>query len=98
MVVEPQRQIHHFLRFRHDLGSPGKAGTVKSLPVKSSFLDEAVVAVPVVRDEGLAFDADLVEELLAGFVITATHNPGDGSLSHRVVGPPYPEPASFFFG
>ena len=58
--------------------------------------DEAVVALPIIGHERLAFDADLVEELLACGVITATNNPGDGSPSNRVIGSPNPELMSFF--
>ena len=60
------------------------------------FGDEAVIAIPVVRDNGLAFDADFVEEPVACGVITATKNPGDGSPSNRVIGSPKPEFLSFF--
>ena len=52
--------------------------------------DEAVVTLPIVRDECFTFDADFVEELLACGVITATKNPGDGSPSNRVIGSPNP--------
>ena len=55
-----------------------------------AFGDEAVVALPIVGDERLTFDADFVEELLASGVITATKNPGDGSPSNRVIGSPNP--------
>ena len=60
------------------------------------FGDETVIPLPVVRDEGLTFDADFVEEPLACGVITATKNPGDGSPTNRVIGSPNPEFASFF--
>ena len=46
----------------------------------------AVIALPIIGDERLAFDADFGEELLACGVIPATKNPGDGSPSNRVIG------------
>jgi hypothetical protein len=51
---------------------------------------EAVIALPIVGDERLAFGADFVEELLACGVIRATKNPGDGSPIDRVIGSPKP--------
>ena len=54
------------------------------------FRDQAVVARPVVADEGLAFNAGFIEELLTCGVITATKNPGNGSPSERVIGAPNP--------
>ena len=50
--------------------------------------DTAVVAVPVVGQEGPAFDSDLVEELLAGRIVTLTQNPGPrgGSGVRRLTG------------
>ena len=59
--------------------------------------DEAVIALPIIGDERLAFDADFVEEPLACGVITATKNPGDGSPSNRVIGSPKPQFLSLFF-
>jgi hypothetical protein len=40
-----------------------------------------VKAVPVVGEESLAFEADFIEELLTGGVITATKHPSDGAAS-----------------
>jgi hypothetical protein len=59
--------------------------------------DEAVIALPIIGDERLAFEADFVEELLACGVIAATKNPGDGSPSNRVVGSPKPQFLTPFF-
>jgi len=64
--------------------------------VELALGDEAVVGFPVVGDERFAFDADFVEELLACGVITATKNPGDGSPSNRVIGPPNPQFCALF--
>ena len=55
-----------------------------------AFRDRAVIAVPIVGDERLALYADFIEEFLAGGVITATKNPGNGSPRDRVIGPPKP--------
>ena len=52
--------------------------------------DQPVEALPVVGQEDLALDADLVEKPLAGRVITPTQLPGQGSPCHRVKGPPEP--------
>jgi hypothetical protein len=111
VMVDPQRQIDHFLNLGYNFGAttePREKMTnvaVVLLDGKGqilagedlAFRDEAVVAVPVVGDEDLAFDADFVEELLACGVITATKNPGDGSPSNRVIGPPNPQLLRLFF-
>ena len=60
------------------------------------FGDEPVEPLPIVSDEGLALDPDLVEKPLAGFVITATTHPGEGAASDRVIRPPNPKFLSFF--
>jgi len=60
------------------------------------FGNEAMITVPIVGDECLAFDADFVEEPLASGVITAANNPVDGSPLNRVIGPPNPQLVSFF--
>src|SRR3954453_22793126 len=57
--------------------------------------DEPAEALPVVGDEGVPVDADLVEKSPAGRVITPTQLPGQGSPCHGVVGPP--EPNLVFF-
>src|ERR1700739_4601941 len=70
---------------------------VRSLPVKSwSSGDKPMEPFPVVGEEGFAFDADFIEELLTGGVITATKHPGDGAASDRVIRAPNPELASLF--
>src|SRR3954447_8122912 len=57
--------------------------------------DQPVEALPVVRHEDGAFDADLVEKSPAGRIITPTQLPGQGSPCHRVVG--LPDPNLVFF-
>src|SRR3954453_6229338 len=52
--------------------------------------DQPVEALPVVGQEDVALDADLLEKSPAGRVITPTQLPGQGSPCHRVVGPPEP--------
>ena len=59
--------------------------------------NEAVITLPIIGDEGLAFDANFVEQMFACGVIPATKNPGDGSPSNRVIGSPKPEFLSFFY-
>src|SRR3954468_21090818 len=60
-----------------------------------SLRDQPLEAFPIVRQEDVAFDADLVEQSPAGRVITPTQLPGQGSPCHRVVG--LPEPNLVFF-
>jgi hypothetical protein len=60
------------------------------------FGDKPMEPFPVVGEEGLAFDADFIEELLTGSVITATKHPGEGAASDRVIRPPNPELLSLF--
>src|SRR5919199_5379479 len=52
--------------------------------------DQPVEAFPLVGDEDVPVDADLVEQSPAGRVITPTQLPGRGSPCHRVKGPPEP--------
>src|SRR3954465_8284097 len=52
--------------------------------------DEPAEPLPVVGDEDMPLDADLVEKSAAGRIITPTQLPGRGSPCHRVVGPPEP--------
>ncbi len=110
VVVKPQGKIDHFFCFGYDLGLAAEAGekvtdvAVVLLDQESQvfagkelvFRDAAVIAFPVVGKEGFAFETDFGEELAAGFIITATKHPGDGSASDRVIGPPNPELASLF--
>jgi len=111
VVVDPQRQIHHF----HGLGDHLRAATEprgKMTNVAVVLFDgdgqvfageelalrnEAVITLPIIGDERLAFDANFVEEMFACGVITATKNPGDGSPSNRVIGSPKPQFLSLFF-
>ena len=111
VVVDPQRQIDHFDDLGDDLRAAaepcekvadvavvlfdgdGQVFAGEELVIR----DEAVIALPIIGDERLAFEADFVEELLACGVITATKNPGDGSPSNRVIGSPKPQFLSLFF-
>src|SRR5205823_14336539 len=54
------------------------------------FRDQPVEALPIVRQEDVALDADPVEKSPAGRIITPTQLPGQGSPCHRVKGPPEP--------
>ena len=110
MMIEAQRQVHHFLDLGDDLcPAPEARQEVANVAVvlldrkrqvlageELVFRDEAVIAFPIVGDEGFAFDADFVEEFLASGVITATKNPAKGSPIERVIRSPNPELASFF--
>ena len=111
VVVNPQRQIDHFDDLGDDLRAAAEPREkVADVAVvlfdgdsqvfageKLVVRDEAVIALPIIGDERLAFDADFVEEPLACGVITATKNPGDGSPSNRVIGSPKPQFLSLFF-
>src|SRR3954464_14928424 len=62
---------------------------------QSILRDQPVEALPIVRQEDVAVDADPVEQSPAGRVITPTQLPGQGTPCHRVKGPP--EPNLVFF-
>ena len=111
MMINPQGQVNHFDDLGDDLraaSEPCEEMTNVAVVLfdgdgqvfageKLVVRDEAVIALPIIGDERLIFDADFVEELLACGVITATKNPGDGSPSNRVIGSPKPEFLSLFF-
>ena len=110
VTVESQRQIDHFHGLGDNFCAAAKAcEEVTNVAVvlfdghgqvfageELVLRDEAVIALPVISDEGLALDADFVEEFLTCGVITTTKNPGDGSPSHRVIGSPKPHFFSLF--
>ena len=56
--------------------------------VKLFFGYEPVESLPVVRDKDFAFHSDLVEELLAGFVIALAEDPCESSFSDRIESSP----------
>ena len=111
VVVDPQRQIDHFDDLGDNFCAAAEPrekmtdvavvlfdGDGQVFASEDLVLgDEAVIALPIIGDEGLPFDADFVDELLACGVITATNNPGDGSPSNRVIGSPTPQFFSLFF-
>src|SRR5215211_3850896 len=68
------------------LDREGRVLAGEQLPLR----DQPVEALPVVGQEDVALDPDLVEKSPAGRVITPTQLPGQGSPCHRVVGPPQP--------
>ena len=109
MMEKAGGQVDHFPAARADLRSPTKPGKIVSdiavvlLDPEGQVLageelrlgDATVVAVPVVGQEDPAFDADFLEEFLAGRIVTLTQNPGQGSPLERIEGSP--EPALVFF-
>src|SRR5271167_1054939 len=111
VMVDPQGQIDHFRHLGDNFraaAEPREKVTNVAVVLfdgkgqvfsgeELALGDETVIAFPVIGDEGLAFDADFVEEFLACGVITATKNPGNGSPSNRVISPPNPEFVSLFF-
>lgn len=110
MVMEPQRQIDHLRAFRNDLGAAAKAGKIVTdiavvlLDGKGQILageelvfgDEAVEAVPVVGQKDVTLDADFIEKLLAGCIITPTQKPGQSSPVDRIKRSPKPYLACLF--
>ena len=110
MMIEAQGEIDNLLGFGDDLGAASESREdVSDIAVvlldgdgevlageELRFRDDPVKPVPVVGDEGFAFQSDLVEEFAAGRVITATSDPGQGSPSDRVKGSPNPELSSLF--
>ena len=110
MMVKPQGQVNHLNGFGNNLG-PAAESCQEMTDVAVVLLygkgqiparevlglgDQPVESLPIVRDEGLALDPDLVEEPPAGLVITATTHPGEGAAGDRVICPPNPEFLSFF--
>ena len=110
MMIDAQGQIDHLHGFGNDFGTAAEARekmadvAVVLLDGEGQvfageelvFGDETVKAFPVVGEEGLALEADFIEELLTGGIITATKHPGDGAASDRVIRAPNPELASLF--
>jgi hypothetical protein len=111
VVVDPQLQIHHFDGLGDHLRAatePREKMTNVAVVLfdgdgqvfageELALRNEAVITLPIIGDERLAFDANFVEEMFAcGGVITATKNPGDGSPSNRVKGSPKPQFISLF--
>src|SRR5271168_4049985 len=92
VMVDPQGQIDHFRHLGDNFRAAAEpCEKVTNVAVvlfdgkgqvfsgeELALGDETVIAFPVIGDEGLAFDADFVEEFLACGVITATKNPGNG--------------------
>ena len=110
VVINPQGEIDHLHSFGNNFGTAAEASE-KMADVAIVLLDgegqvfageelvfgdETVKAFPVVGEEGLALEADFIEELLTGGIITATKHPGDGATSDRVIRAPNPELASLF--
>ena len=104
VAEQPERPVDRVAGARGDLGAAAEAGEVVAdvavvlLDREGQVLageqllrrDQPVEAVPVVGQEDVALDADLVEQSPAGRVITPTQLPGQGSPCHRVVGSPDP--------
>src|SRR5512135_1317024 len=101
---EAQGFIDHVPGARGDLGAAAEASEIVAdiavvlLDGEGQVLageelivgDEAMEAFPVIGQEDVAFDADLVEKPLDGVIITPTQLPGQGSPCHRIIGPPDP--------
>ena len=110
VMIKPQGQIDHNGDFGDDLGAAAETGdevtnvAVVLLDGESQVFageelilrNEAVKPFPIVGQEGFALDANFIEELLTGGIITATKHPGDGAPTHRVIRSPNPELFSLF--
>ena len=110
VMIKPQGQVDHEGAFGDNLGTAAKAGdevtnvAVVLLDGDSQVFageelilrNEAVKPFPIVGQEDFALDADFIEELLTGGIITATKHPGDGAPTHRVIRSPNPELFSLF--
>jgi hypothetical protein len=97
VVVDPQRQIDHFDDLGDDLRAAAepceKVADVAVVLLDGDgqvfageelvIRDEAVIALPIIGDERLAFEADFVEELLACGVIT---RPRTQAMVRRAIG------------
>src|SRR5215204_6931127 len=108
-MEQPERAIDHVAGARGHLGAAAEAGEVMTdvavvlLNAEGQVLagevllvrDQPAVALPVIGQEDVALDADLVEQASAGRIITPTQLPGQGSPCHRIIGAP--EPNLFFF-
>src|SRR3954454_10814992 len=109
VAEQPERPVDPMTGARGDLRAATEAGEVVAdvavvlLDREGQVLageqllrrDQPVEALPVVGQEDVAPDADLLEQSPAGRVITPTQFPGQGSPCPRVVGPP--EPNLVFF-
>src|SRR5919199_4652082 len=103
--------LDHVAGARGDLRAAAEAGEMVAnlavvlldregqvLPDEVSILgDQPAEALPLVCDEDVSVDADLVEKSPAGRIITPTQPPGQGSPCHRVKGPPDPNLVFFPF-
>ena len=110
VMIKPQGQIDHEGDFGDDLGAAAETDdevtnvAVVLLDGDSQVFageelirrNEAVKPFPIVGQEDFALDADFIEELLTGGIITATKHPGDGAPTHRVIRSPNPELFSLF--
>ena len=103
-VIDSQGKIDHPGGFGNHLGTAAETGQeVSDIAVvlfdgegqvlaREVLLlgDRSLVALPVIGDEGLALDPDLVEEFLEGLVVTATQHPGEGAAGNGIVCAPDP--------
>src|SRR5215218_8222806 len=108
-MEQPECAIDHVAGARGHLGAAAEAGEVMTdvavvlLNAEGQVLagevllvwDQPAVALPVIGQEDVALDADLVEQASAGRIITPTQLPGQGSPCHRIIGAP--EPNLVFF-
>ena len=104
MAEEPEGAVDHMAGTRGDLRAAAEAGEMMAdvavvlldrkgqvLADEMSILrDQPAEALPLVGDEDVPIDADLVEKSPAGRIVTPTQLPGQGSPCHRVKGAPDP--------
>jgi hypothetical protein len=103
-MIKPQGQIDHESDFGDDLGAAAKAGDeVTNIAVvlldgegqvfageELVFGDEAMETLLIVGQERMAFEADFIEKLLTGGIITPTQKPGQSLPLDRIKRSPKP--------
>ena len=104
MVMAAQRQIDHDRAFRDNLGATAKAGQIVTdiavvlldgegqvFPGQELiFRDQTMTAFPIVGQERVAGEAECIEKLLTGCLITPTQKPGKSSPLDRIKRAPKP--------
>jgi len=110
-VQQAQREIHHGAALGHHLGpAPEARQAVPDVAVvlldgecqvlareQLRFRGHPAAAPPIIGDERLAGQADLVDQPAAGRITTPTQHPGHGAPLIQVIGPPDPELGRLFF-
>ena len=111
IVINSQREVDHLDGLGDDLGATTEAGEeVADVAIilfdgEGQILageqlvlgDQPMEPFPIIGEEALALDPDLVEEFPKGFVVTATTHPGEGAAGDGIIGSPNPKLFRLFF-